>query len=62
MLTQEYEAFARQHGEVLASVGIAPEAALAKARMLALLSLASRSNELSYAAIKASFPGLSLVA
>ncbi len=49
---QEYAAFAKEHGEVLSGIGITPEAALAKARILALLSLASRANELSFGAIK----------
>ena len=49
---QEYQTFAEQHPAVLESVGVSQESALTKARLLALLSLASRSHELSYAHIR----------
>ena len=51
-LVQEFQAFAEQHPKVLESVGVSQESALTKARLLALLSLASRSHELSYAHIR----------
>lgn len=49
---QEYQTFAEQHPGVLESVGVSQDNALTKARLLALLSLASRSHELSYAHIR----------
>ncbi|EIE26574.1 hypothetical protein COCSUDRAFT_52386 [Coccomyxa subellipsoidea C-169] len=48
------EAFNKQHGEVLKSVGVSYEDLLAKGRILALLSLASQSDVLTFAAIRES--------
>ncbi|CAL8466885.1 g6421 [Coccomyxa elongata] len=48
------EAFSKQHGDVLKSVGVSYEDILAKGRILALLSLASQSQVLSFAAIRES--------
>ena len=49
---QEFQTFVEEHPKVLEVVGVSQESALTKARLLALLSLASRSHELSYASIR----------
>ncbi len=55
MHMQGLEAFNKQHGEVLKSVGVSYEDLLAKGRILALLSLASQSDVLTFAAIRVSW-------
>ena len=54
LLPQEYDAFVKRHPEVLESTKVPAEDTRAKARVLALLSLASQHNELGFAAIKVS--------
>lgn len=54
LCVQDFQAFARQHPEVLQATGVSAEDALAKARILALLSMAARSNTLSFASIRVS--------
>ena len=49
---QEFDAFIEKHPEVLDTVKVPLEDIRAKARILVLLSIASRENELSFAAIK----------
>lgn len=51
---QGLEAFSKQHGDVLKSIGVSYEDILAKGRILALLSLASQFQVLSFAAIRVS--------
>ena len=52
--TQGLEAFNKQNGEVLKSIGVSYEDVLAKGRILALLTLASQSDVLTFAAIRVS--------
>ena len=52
LLLQEYDAFVKRHPEVLETTKVPAEDTRAKARVLALLSLASQHNELGFAAIK----------
>lgn len=49
---QEYDSFVKKHPEVLDSIKVPAEDIRAKARVLALLSLASQHNELSFTAVK----------
>lgn len=49
---QEIDEFLEQHPQVLNTVKVPQEDIRAKARILVLLSIASRENELSFAAIK----------
>jgi hypothetical protein len=53
---QDFETFNKQHGGTLDGLGLTYDAVFAKARILALLSLASQSNELTFAAIKVCLP------
>jgi hypothetical protein len=49
---QEYDSFVKKHPEVLDSIKVPAEDIRTKARVLALLSLASEHNELSFTSIK----------
>ena len=51
---QGLEAYSKQHEEVLKSIGVGYEDVLAKGRILALLTLASQSDVLTFAAIRVS--------
>ncbi len=51
-LVQEFDGFLEKHPEVLDTVKVPLEDIRAKARILVLLSIASKENELSFAAIK----------
>ena len=49
---QEYDSFVKKHPEVLDSIKVPAEDMRTKARVLALLSLASQHNDLSFTAVK----------
>ena len=49
---QEYDSFVKKHPEVLDRIKVPAEDIRTKARVLALLSLASQHNDLSFTAVK----------